>query len=304
MTAAAKGRIRGKIDMVSAYFQLGMDPNDIFKTAFKTPFGMFEWLVMPQGLCNGPASCQRYMNYVLRKYIGRFCYVYLDDIVFWSDSIEEHTEHLHLILSALREHGIIASIKKSILYADAIAFLGHIISSRGIEVANDKVDKILASHEPKSAQNVKEFNDLVNYIGQFIPSLAHWSTVLSDLTKKSIEFKWEPRHQKAFDNIKLLVKNTPICKPIDYMNPDPIMVVADASNCAVGGYYGQGKDYKTMTPAGFHSRGLNPAEQNYPTHDKEMLAIIDCLKKWEPHLMGTCFEILTDHAPLTHWKTQ
>ena len=82
------------------------------------------------------------------------------------------------------------------------------------------------------------------------------------------------------------------------------MVVADASNRAVGGYYGQGKDYKVMTPAGFHSRALNNAEKNYPMHDKEMLAIIDCLKKWEPQLTGTRFETLTDHAPLTHWKTQ
>ena len=82
------------------------------------------------------------------------------------------------------------------------------------------------------------------------------------------------------------------------------MVVADASNRAIGGYYGQGKDYTTMRPAGFHSRALNPAEKNYPTHDKEMLAIIDCLKKWEPQLSGLRFEVLTDHVPLTHWKTQ
>jgi hypothetical protein len=82
------------------------------------------------------------------------------------------------------------------------------------------------------------------------------------------------------------------------------MVVADASNGAIRGYYGQGKSYTTMIPVGFHSRALNPAEKNYPTHDKEMLAIIDCLKKWEPQLIETRFETLTDHAPLIHWKTQ
>ena len=81
------------------------------------------------------------------------------------------------------------------------------------------------------------------------------------------------------------------------------MLVADASNRALGGYFGQGKDYKTMIPAGFHSRAFNPAEKNYPTHDKEMLAIIDCLKKFEPHLTGIQFDILTDHRPLTHWQT-
>jgi hypothetical protein len=183
-------------------------------------------------------------------------------------------------------------------------FLGHIISSCGIEVTDDKINKIISSHVPTSAQNIKEFNGLVNYIGQFIPGLVHWSTVLSKLTKKNVEFKWEPRHQDALDKIKLLVKNTPVCRPIDYDSSDPIMVVADASNRAIGGYYGQGKSYTTMVPAGFHSRALNPAEKNYPTHDKEMLAIIDCLKKWKPQLTGIRFETLTDYTPLTHWKTQ
>ena len=82
------------------------------------------------------------------------------------------------------------------------------------------------------------------------------------------------------------------------------MLVADASNRGLGGYYGQGKDYKTMTPAGFHSHTFNAGEKNYPSHDKEMLAIVDCLKKFEPRLTGTKFKILNDHAPLTHWKTQ
>jgi hypothetical protein len=223
---------------------------------------------MPQGLRNAPASFQRYMNYVLHDYIGRFCYVYLDDIIFWSNSIKEHTTRLRSILDALRDHGILASLKKSILYTDAVLFLAHIISSRGIEVADDKVNKIISSHVPISALNVKEFNGLVNYVGQFIPGLAHWSTVLSELTKKNVEFKWEPRYQDALDKIKLLVKNTPVCKPIDYDNLDPIMVVADASNRAVGGYYGQGKDYTTMVPAGFHSRALNPAEKNYAGHNR------------------------------------
>ena len=145
---------------------------------------------------------------------------------------------------------------------------------------------------------------MVNYIAQFIPGLAEWSTVLSSLTRKNVPFEWRKEHQQAFENIKRLALLTPICKPIDHDNSDPVYVVADASKRGIGGYYGQGKDYKSMTPAGFHSRAFRPAEFNYPTHDKEMLAIIDCLKKWEPQLSGTRFEILTDHAPLTHWKTQ
>ena len=255
---------------------------------------------MPQGLCNASATFQRYMNYVLRDYIGRFCAVYIDDIIIWSNSIKEHEEHIQLILEALRKEGIRANKKKSVLFADEIAFLGHKISSRDIEVDQDKVAKIFTSRTPKSATDIKEFNGLVNYIAQFIPGLAEWSTVLSSLTRKNVPFEWRKEHQQAFENIKRLALLTPICKPIDHDNSDPVYVVADASKRGIGGYYGQGKDYKSMTPAGFHSRAFRPAEFNYPTHDKEMLAIIDCLKKWEPQLSGTRFEILTDHAPLTH----
>jgi hypothetical protein len=300
----ARATVRGTIDLPNAYYQTSVAEEDRHKTAFKTPFGMYEWCVMPQGLCNAPATFQRYMNWVLRDYIGKICAVYIDDIAIWSSSVEEHERNVKSVLDALREAGIIASQKKSRLFADSVLFLGHIISSKGVEVAQDKVDKILAARTPRSPKDIKVFNGLVNYIAQFIPGLSEWSSVLSNLTKKNVQFRWETAQQIAFRNIKRLTRNAPICLPIDHTKSDPIMLVADASNRGIGGYYGQGKDYKTMRPAGFHSRTFNPAEKNYPTHDKEMLAIIDCLKKWEPQLTGTRFEILTDHAPLTHWKTQ
>src|SRR5438876_3951716 len=118
------------------------------------------------------------------------------------NSVEEHEEHVRLILEALREARICASKKKSILFVDEIHFLGHTISSRGVEPAQPKVDKILASRTPRSSSDIKEFNGLVNYIGQFIPGLSEWSTVLSNLTKKNIPFKWKAVHEEAFQNSK------------------------------------------------------------------------------------------------------
>ena len=300
----ARAQIRGKIDLPLAYGQLLMEENDIHKTAFKTPFGMFEWIVMPQGLCNAPATFQRYMNWILSKCIGRFCAVYLDDIAIWSNSIDEHKKHVRLILEALREAGLFASKSKTILFANEIEFLGHIISSRGIQIPEYQVTKIVNAQIPQSSQDIKSFLGLVNYVIQFIPGMSEWLTVLSSLNRKNVAFKWVDKHQKAFENIKLLARNHLVCKPIDYESEKPVFVVADASNNGIGGYYGQGDSYRSMQPAGFHSRSYHDAERNYPTHDKEMLAIVDCLKKWEPQLTGLRFETLTDHAPLTHWKTQ
>jgi hypothetical protein len=203
----ARARIRGKIDLPLAYGQLLMEEDDIHKTAFKTPFGMFEWIVMPQGLCNAPATFQRYMNWVLSKYIGRFCAVYLDDISIWSNSIDEHKKHVRLVLEALREAGLFASKSKSTLFADELEFLGHIISSRGIQIPEYRVTKIVNAQTPRSSQDIKSFLGLVNYVIQFIPGMSEWSTVLSSLNKKNVPFKWVDKHQKAFENIKLLAKN-------------------------------------------------------------------------------------------------
>src|SRR5436305_2373761 len=111
--------VRGKIDLINAYYQILMHSDDVHKTAFKTPFGLYEWLVMPQGLCNALATFQRYMNYVLREYIDKFCAVYQDDIAIFSNSVEEHKQHVHLILQALRIHNITAYHEMSTLIADS-----------------------------------------------------------------------------------------------------------------------------------------------------------------------------------------
>ena len=189
----ARAKVQGKLDLPDAYYQIWMFPDDIHKTAFKTPFGLFEWTVMPQGLCNAPATFQRYMNYVLHNYIGKFCAVYLDDIAIFSNSVEEHKEHIRLILEALREHGIVGSLSKSVLFADEIDFLGHRISSKGIQANPAKLDKINNYPIPCSVADVRSFLGLVNYVAMFdfIPGLADYSSVLSNLMRKNVLFRWE-----------------------------------------------------------------------------------------------------------------
>src|ERR1700737_993714 len=246
------------------------------------------------------------MNEILREYIGKFCQVYMDDIVIYSDSVEEHKKHISLILQTLRNHDVVASRDKAKLFADRIEFLGHIISSRGIQPTPDKLEKISAFPRPRSVGDIKLFLGLVNYLAQFdyIPGLADHSSILTNLTRKDIPFRWTEEHENAFKTVKKLASTAQLLQRIDYDSGDPIWRVADASNRGVGGYVAQGKDWKTARPIGFYSRQYRSAETNYPTHEQELLAIISCMKHWLPQLTGTRFEVLTDHAPLRHWKTQ
>ena len=150
---------------------------------------MFEWLVMPQGLCNTPAIWQRFMNWILRDYTGKICYVYINDIIIFSDLIEEHHRNVWLILQAIREAGLYLSPRKSKLYTNKVKFLGHTVLSEGLEVTTATVNKIAKWPVPCNAQDIKAFNGLVNYIAEFIPRLADYSSILSKLTQKGVEFK-------------------------------------------------------------------------------------------------------------------
>ena len=203
LDSCARATIRGIIDMVSAYYQHWVHKRDRHKTAILTPWGLYEWTVMPQGLCNAVASWQEFMNWVLREYIGVFCEVYLNDII-WSNSIAEHEHHVRQILDTLCSHGLIANKSKSKLFADRVEFLGHYVSSKGIEPHPTKLDKISDFPIPQSPENIKSFLGLVNYLAMFdfVPGLADYSAVLTTLTRKGVRFRWESEHQKAFDTIK------------------------------------------------------------------------------------------------------
>jgi transposase InsO family protein len=138
----------------------------------------------------------------------------------------------------------------------------------------------------------------------FVPGLADQSSVLTELTRKGRPFSWASEQQMAFDLIKRLVRSVQFLQRINYEFGEPVWLVADASSKGIGGYVAQGKDWKTARPIGFYSRQYRSAEVNYPTHEQEMLAVVECMKHWYPQLTDIWFEVLTDHAPLRHWKAQ
>lgn len=302
--AVAACMYRTKLDMSDAYEQIKIHKDDVLKTAFSTVFGIFYSTVVQQGDCNAPSSFQRLMTTILRDFIGKFVEVYFDDIFIYSNSIEEHEEHLRLVFERLRKARLFLSAKKVDLYSLSMDCLGAVIDDDGIHADDEKLSKIKEWRAPRSAKEVQRFLGLVQYIGQFMPNLASYTTPISALAKKNRRFIWTPLHDHCLESIKGLACRTPILRPINPSSDEPIWVVTDASVSGIGGYYGQGKTWQTMRPAGFHSRKFIPAQVNYATHEQEILAVIETLMKYEDKLLGRKFVVVTDHRSLEFFKTQ
>jgi hypothetical protein len=303
----AKAKIWGKIDQTNSFFQTRMAEEDIPKTAVKTPWGLFEWVVMPMGLCNAPATHQRRVNDALGSLIGDICYVYIDDIIIFSDSKAEHIVNVRRVLEALRVAGMYCSPKKTDLFTLRTGFLGHIISQDGIEADPSKIKKIIDWTVPRTVKQLRGFLGLVQYLRKFIEGLAEQTAVLNQLVKKGltrIEDLWLPEHQRAFDTIKFIVTSVPCLRALDHSSSETIFLMTDASSRGVGAVLLQGVTWQTARPCGYYSRQYIAAEANYPTHEQELLAIVAALKAWRIDLLGVHFKILTDHDTLKHLNTQ
>lgn len=305
----AKGSFWGKIDMTNSFFQTLVNPAHVKYTATLTPFGLWEWVVMPMGLRNSPATHQRRVTMALKAHIGRICHVYLDDIIIWSSSLEEHKANVSLVLEALRDAQLFCSMRKSQLFLEEVDFLGHHISRRGIEADVAKTEKILNWPTPRSAKDVRRFLGLVRYIGSFLPALAEHTSVLTPLTRKecnTIFPRWTALHQVAFEAVKSLVLSRECLTTIDHHTPgdNKIFVTCDASQRRTGAVLSFGPTWETARPVAFDSRQLRGPELHYPVHEQEMLAIMRAVTKWRTDLLGSHINIYTDHKTLENFDHQ
>ena len=303
------GKFFASIDMTNSFFQTRMHPDDMKLTAVNTPWGLYEWVVMPMGIRNAPSIHQRRVTSALRPWIGKICHVYLDDIVIWSNSIDDHKANVTTILRALQKNKLYCNPKKTKLFGTEIRFLGHRISEQGIEADEGKADRITNWPTPSTSKHVRSFLGLVRYLATFLPKLADHTRILDELTKKECDKAfppWTAKHQTAFDNIKRLATSPACLTTIDLaLIPDnKIFVTTDASDYGSGAMLSFGKTYETARPVAYDSRSFKGAELNYPVHEKELLAIIRALAKWRTDLLGHAFEVWTDHRTLEHFQTQ
>src|SRR5947207_6245325 len=225
----ARAKYYSKIDLMDAYFQIRVEPEDEKHTAFKTPDEqMYNSRVMQQGDCNSSSTFMQIINYILQAFLGIFIFVYLDNIFIYFDTLEDHIDHIKQVCLKLYEYQLYASAKKSQFFADKLKILGHYINNQGIYADSLKIEKIINWPTSISRKKVERFNTTVNYLSQYYNNLASCMTLLTSLMGKT-KFYWIPLEEKNFKATKQLAKQVAILTLIDINHSDPIFLFADAS---------------------------------------------------------------------------
>jgi hypothetical protein len=286
-----------KLDLRSGYHQIRIAKGDTWKTSFKTKQGLFEWMVMSFGLCNAPATFMRVMNDVLRHFLDDYVIVYLDDILIFSKSREEHVKHVKQVLDVLRKEKLFLKLSKCEFGKTSLIYLGHIVGGGELKIDPSKVKVILEWPKPSNVTEVRIFLGAAQYWRKFIANFSSIAAPLNAVTSVKQFFQWGGKHQKDFDTLKENISSTPVLSLPNLRQPFEIQI--DASNSAMGVVFLQhGK------PICFHSETFDGAVINYPTYDKELYALVQSVKKWKHYLLGKETIVHTDHQPLQYLQSQ
>lgn len=279
------------LDLASGYHQVLIHQDDKEKTAFSTPLGHLHFNRMPFGLKGGPATFQRLMDQTLKDILGKHCFVYLDDIVVYSNTITEHIERLNKIFEKLHLAKLKLQPQKCHFLKREIIYLGHKCSEKGCEPDPEKTLAIQSVKEPRNIKDIQSFLGIANYYRRFIPSFAKIAIPLVKLTRKKNPFIWNDDCIKAFNKLKeILISNKVLAFP-DFTKPFEIST--DASNEALGAVLSQ-----EDKPIAFASKTLNPTESKYSTIEKELLGVVWAVKRFRCYVYGQNFTVYTDHKPL------
>ncbi|KAL0547191.1 hypothetical protein IC582_017119 [Cucumis melo] len=286
-----------KIDLRSGYHQLRIKDEDIPKTAFRSRYGHYEFIVMSFGLTNAPAVFMDLMNRVFREFLDTFVIVFIDDILIYSKTEAEHEEHLRMVLQTLRDNKLYAKFSKCEFWLKQVSFLGHVVSKAGVSVDPAKIEAVTGWTRPSTVSEVRSFLGLAGYYRRFVENFSRIATPLTQLTRKGAPFFWSKACEDSFQTLKQKLVTAPVLTVPD--GSGNFVIYSDASKKGLGCVLmQQGK------VVAYASRQLKSHEQNYPTHDLELAAVVFALKIWRHYLYGEKIQIFTDHKSLKYFFTQ
>ena len=296
LSILGRNRYFSTIDLASGFWQIPMHPEDRHLTAFVTEQGLFEFNVMPFGLCNAPATFQRLMDKVLKGIKWKICTVYIDDILIFSANFENHLKDLEEVFIRLKDANLSIKINKCNFARNQLPFLGYIATREGIKTDKSKVEAVKNWETPKSLTDVSSFLGLAGFYRHFIRNFSIIAEPLNRLKRNHQNFEWTEEQENSFQKIKTALITAPVLRYPDFTK---IMEIhTDASTFGLGAVLAQRDESNKPYPISYSSRSLNDNEKKYGITELEALAVVWSVKKFRQYIEGSYFIIYTDHAAL------
>ena len=280
----------------AGYHHIPLDKSSIPKTAFNSPFGKYEYVKVPFRLAQAPAYFQELMTGILKDF--PFAIAYLDDIIIFSKTPQEHLSHICMVFEKLRTANLSMKKSKCSFFSKEIQYLGHILSTTGIQPLPSKTHAIQHMNPPTTPKQVRAFLGLVGYYRKFIKGFAKIAKLLTLLTRQQVKFDWTPEHQAAFIHLKDAIVQAPI---LHYPNPNKTYIVyTDASDDACGAQLSQEHD-GTEFPVAFLSHTFSETQCKWSTTEQEAFGVYYMITKWNYYLQGANIIVQNDHKPLAQF---
>uniref|UniRef100_A0A8C6V5S1 Gypsy retrotransposon integrase-like protein 1 n=1 Tax=Neogobius melanostomus TaxID=47308 RepID=A0A8C6V5S1_9GOBI len=288
-------KVFSSIDLANAYYQLPLHEDSRDLTAFITHDGLFRFRRVPYGLASAPSAFQKMMAEILKDIPG--VQNYLDDLIVYGKTLQEHDQNLHTVLHKLKEAGLVLNDNKCNFRKPSLRFLGHVITADGILPDQEHIDAVTKAPPPSDAVTLRSFLGLVSWYSKFLPNFATVVAPMRDCANNKDTFKWSSEAQNSFEEVKRLLVNSPALTLFDPALQ--IVISTDASDYGLGGVFTQVQPDGTEKPVAFASRTLTSTERKYSTVEKEALACVWATEKWRTYLWGRRFILRTDHQALT-----